>query len=120
VGLAVALASIGLGTLGCLLFHERALLLFCYFLAAAWMPAQFVSATDLGLRLAPDAPPAELFATMMAVMAPARILGPVLAGALIDRGGYPPALLAAVACAALAIAALPLTRAPAVAKPRSA
>ena len=68
VGLVVALVAIGLGTLGCLLFHERAMLLACYFLAAAWMPAQFVSATDLGLRLAPGAPPAEVFATMMAVM----------------------------------------------------
>lgn len=110
-GLAVALAAIALGTLGCLLLRDRSLLLIAYFLASAWMPAQFVSATDLGLRLAPDAPPAEVFATMMAVMAPARILGPVLAGALIDRAGHAPALLAAVACAAIAMAALPLTRA---------
>jgi hypothetical protein len=43
-------------------------------------------------------------------MAPARILGPVIAGALIDRSGYAPALLAAVACAVVALAALPLTR----------
>jgi MFS family permease len=109
--LAVALVAIGLGTAGCLLFRERALLLACYFLASAWMPAQFVSATDLGLRLAPEAPPAEIFATMMAVMAPARILGPVLAGAVIDQAGYVPALLAANLCAVIALVALPFTRA---------
>lgn len=104
--LALGLAVYAAGVVGCLLFRDRTALLVCYFLASTWMPAQVVAATDLGLRLADGAPAAEVFATMMAVMAPARILGPVLAGAAIDRWSYTPALVACAACAAVALIAL--------------
>lgn len=102
LGLAVFIAGVG----GCLVGTDRTFLFAAYFLASAWFPTQIVAAQDLAYRLAEDAPPAEIFSTTMVVLAPARILGPLLVGAMIDRWSYPPALLLCVALAAGALLAL--------------
>jgi MFS family permease len=102
-GMALSLVIFVAGLLGCLLFHDRYLLLGAYFLAATWFPAQIIAATDLALRLAKDSPATEVTATMMLAMAPARIVGPLLIGAAIDVWSYP---LPVLVCALFALAAL--------------
>jgi predicted MFS family arabinose efflux permease len=102
LGMALSLISFVAGLLGCLLFHDRTLLLASYFLAGTWFPAQIIAATDLALRLAKDSPATEVTATMMLAMAPARIIGPLLIGAAIDAWSYPTPVLV---CAGFALAA---------------
>ncbi len=105
------------GLLGCVFGTDRAFLLAAYFCASVWFPTQIVAAQDLAYRLAEDAPPAEIFSTTMVVLAPARIFGPLLAGAAIDRWMHGPPLLV---CAGLAcLAALVLVRPAAAPRPRT-
>lgn len=94
------------GVLGCLFIRDRTALLAAYFIAAVWFPGLIVAVTDLALRLVSSAPAAEVTAIMMVTMAPARLIGPVLIGAAIDRWSYEPALLVCVALVACALVTL--------------
>ncbi len=105
-GMALSLLAFVAGLIGCLVFQDRTLLLFAYFLAATWFPAQIIAATDLALRLAKDSPATEVTATMMLAMAPARIVGPLLIGAAIDAWSYPAPVLTCAAFALFALVAL--------------
>jgi MFS family permease len=105
-GFGLTLLTYAAGVLLCLTCHDRTLLLIGYFLASVWMPGQMIPVTDLAMRLAATAPAAEVYAVMMAAMAPGRILGPVLVGAAIDQWSYAPALLGCVGCAVCAGVAL--------------
>lgn len=110
-GFVLGLSLYAMGLLGCLFGTDRGFLLAAYFFASVWFPTQIVAAQDLAYRLAEGAPPAEIFSTTMVVLAPARIVGPLLVGLAIDRWSYAPALLV---CAGLAVmAALVLFRRPA-------
>lgn len=105
-GFALTLVLFTLGVLGCLTLQERYALYAAYLLASAWMPGQLVAVTDLALRLASRSAPSDVTATMMVAMAPARILGPVLVGAAIDRWSYGPALGGCLVAAVAALGAL--------------
>jgi MFS family permease len=109
-GFGLSLTAYVAGLLGCLLLHDRTLLLGAYFLAAMWFPGQIIAATDLALRLAKDSPATEVTATMMLAMAPARIVGPLLIGAAIDVWSYPAPVLICAAFAAGALLVLWLGR----------
>lgn len=98
------------GVLGCLFLQDRFVVLACYTLAASWSAGGMVAATDLALKITPGISPAEVFATKMVAMAPAQILGPVVAGAAIDYWSYEPVLLASTSLILLALVALAYCR----------
>lgn len=110
LGFGLSLLAFTAGLIGCLFLQDRTLLLIAYFLAAMWFPGQIIAATDLALRLAKDSPATEVTATMMLAMAPARIVGPLLIGAAIDRWSYPVPMALCAGCALAAFGVLWLGR----------
>lgn len=109
-GFQLSLFCYALGVTGCLTLRHPGMLLVAYVLASVWLPGSMIPMTDLSLRLAVPhdhrAGAAEITATMMVVMAPAKLLGPVLVGAGIDHWGYIPALGFCVLCALAAAGVL--------------
>ncbi len=104
--LALALILYVAGLCGCQLFENRIALLAAYFLAGAWLPGQLVAATDLALRLARRTTAAEATAIILAAMAPARLVGPPVVGALSDLWSYEVALTGCLLAVLFSLAAL--------------
>ncbi|MBI2193276.1 MAG: hypothetical protein HYU36_14970 [Planctomycetes bacterium] len=73
-----------------------------YFLASVWLPGMFVVHFNLAQACARNCRPAETMAIVSASMLPIRLAGPLLIGAMVDRGH---STLAFGACGFLAAAA---------------
>ncbi|MEO6906644.1 MAG: MFS transporter, partial [Abditibacteriaceae bacterium] len=103
---ALSLVLYMLGVLGCLLLHDRVGLFLSYALTAVWIPSQAIGISDMALRLAPDATPSEIFTIKTLVLAPPQVLGPMLAGAAIDRWSFEPLLYFCLLCAVVSLLVL--------------
>lgn len=74
-----------------------------YFLASIFSPAWQVSAFNLGYECAGEVDAARVNAGIALVTAPLRIIGPVAAGAALDRWGYPTVFTVTVAVAVVSL-----------------
>lgn len=81
------LYAFGLGAV--LLGSSAPTVLLAYFLASTCSPVWQIAAFNLGLECAGHVEAARIYAAINLTSAPWRVLGPLLAGAAVDRWGYP-------------------------------